>query len=121
MTICSDQLWTSPVDSRERLSYLEQDLPRFFSWLYPHRLAGMSTPRTESDIDLLLDIGITTILTLTEEQPLNPQWFLFKSIKNIFIGVKNYDTPTIAEMDIIFDRFQQDTDGRWLIHCGGGK
>ncbi|KAF2156354.1 hypothetical protein K461DRAFT_221812 [Myriangium duriaei CBS 260.36] len=120
-TFCSNRLWTCPIESREKMIYLGQELPRFFTWLYPHRLAGMSTPRHEADIDLLMNMGITTVLTLTAEEPLNPAWFEWKSIKNIYIPVANYDAPTIAEMDIIYHRFRDDTDGRWLVHCGGGK
>ena len=67
------------------------------------------------------ELGITTVLTLTSEQPLNPDWFSFKSIRNIFIPLENRGTPTLAEMDVIFDQFQQDVEGIWLVHCGAGK
>ena len=120
-TLCNGHLWRRPTESRDRMLYIGRKLPRFFAWLYPHRLAAMSTPRNEADIDLLMDMGVTTIVTLTAEEPLNPAWFAFKPITHIFIPVKNYDSPTIAEMDIIYDRFRQDTHGRWLVHCGGGK
>lgn len=120
-TLCQHQLWTCPTETRERVVYMGRQLPRFFTWLYPHRLAGMSTPTCEADIDILMDMGLTTVLTLTAEEPLPEAWFAFKPIRNIFIPVENYGAPTLAEMDIIYESFMEDNDGAWLVHCGGGK
>jgi atypical dual specificity phosphatase len=81
----------------------------------------MSTPRNEQDIDILARIGVTKVITLTEEEPLDPSWFRFKRITNVFVPVPNYKTPSIAEMDFIYNLFQEDPNGFWLVHCGGGK
>ena len=114
----STSLWTATVTSRERMLYLGQyELPRFFSWVYPARLAGMSTPRTEADINTLRDMGFTHILSLAKESPLSEDWFAFKLV-HISIPIRNFRAPTVAEMDIIYDKFQ--SGGTWLIHCGGG-
>lgn len=112
-----------PTASRIRVQYLnnEKPLARFFSMPIPYRLAGMSTPRHEYDIDILSRIGITKVLTLTEEEPLDPSWFKYKKVSNLFIPVPNYKPPNIAEMDYIYKTFKDDGDGFWLIHCGGGK
>ncbi|KAL9931295.1 hypothetical protein V8E36_009805 [Tilletia maclaganii] len=116
-------IWTAPTESRLRLRYLDspQELPRFFSWVIPHRLAAMSTPRHEQDIDTLAAMGLTTVLTLTAEEPLEDAWFAFKRIRQWRVPVENYHAPTVAEMDLIQERFTSDQDGRWLVHCGGGK
>lgn len=111
------------AETRVHIRYLDDEiaLPRFFSMPIPYRLAGMSTPRNEKDIDILSKIGITKVLTLTEEEPLSQAWFKFKKISNLYLPVPNYKPPTIAEMDYIYKSFQDDPDGFWLVHCGGGK
>lgn len=113
-------LWTFSSASRERQLHLgKKELPRFFTWLYPHRLSGMSTPRTAAEIEILQDMGITHVLTLTEEEPLPAEWFAFRSITNLFVPVANYHAPTLEEMDSIYQHVRQ--GGTWLVHCGGGK
>ncbi|CAD6890606.1 unnamed protein product [Tilletia laevis] len=116
-------IWTAPTEPRKRLCYLDRPdaLPRLFSWLVPHRLAAMSTPRNENDIDTLADMGVTLVLTLTAEEPLEDAWFAFKRIRQWRVPVDNYEAPSVAEMDLIYRRFTADADGRWLVHCGGGK
>lgn len=122
-----DTLWTCPTTSRERQLFLDpsstgpRELPRFFSWIYPFRLAGMSTPRSEADIDLLIDMGFTQILTLTRESPLDPKWFRSKpAVTHTYLPLENYGTPTLAEMDVVWARYRDDPGTRWLVHCGGG-
>ena len=111
-------LWTAPTVARERALYLGQyELPRFFSWVYPGRVAGMSTPRKEADIDVLRDMGFTHMLSLTEETPLDEAWFSFK-LQHIFIPIRNYGAPTLQEMDNVFGRIKE--GGTWVVHCGGG-
>jgi len=112
-----------PAETRIHVRYFTEknDFARFFSMPLPYRLAGMSTPRNEEDIDMLQRLGITRVLTLTEESPLEPSWFEFKRITNLFIPTPNYKPPTIAEMDYIYQLFYDDSEGFWLVHCGGGK
>ncbi|KAH8591103.1 hypothetical protein B0O99DRAFT_633140 [Bisporella sp. PMI_857] len=112
-----------PIETRVHVRYPSEAkaLPRFFSMVLPYRLAGMSTPRNEQDIDMLAKIGVTKVLTLTEEEPLDPSWFEYKRVSHIFIPTPNYKPPTIAEMDYIYQLFCDDIDGFWLVHCGGGK
>jgi atypical dual specificity phosphatase len=78
----------------------------------------MSTPRNELDIDTLISMGFTDILSLTLETPLPKEWIHLKRIKQTFIPLKNYMGPTAAEMDIIYDKVME--GGVWLVHCGGG-
>ncbi|KAL1916184.1 uncharacterized protein VTP21DRAFT_5801 [Calcarisporiella thermophila] len=108
--------------SRERLIMPDRYvLPRFFRWIIPFRLAGMSTPRSSEDVTRLAQLGITTIITLTEEQPLSREWFHTSlGIKNVFFPVKNYKAPSEEQMNdiIALARVEQ---GATLVHCGGGK
>jgi atypical dual specificity phosphatase len=110
--------WSHPTVSRDRQIYNGYELPRFFSWVYPFRVAGMSTPRNEDDIDALSEMGFTDILSLTLESPLPKTWFHLKQIKQTFIPLKNYGAPTLAEMDVILERIE--AGGTWLVHCGDG-
>ncbi|RPA94111.1 hypothetical protein L873DRAFT_1702730 [Choiromyces venosus 120613-1] len=102
-------------------------LPRFFSWLVPFALAGMSTPRSEEDIQHLANMGITHVLTLTSETPLAKSWFNGRTIRNTFIPVENYHPPTTQQTDralriILEEPFHNpDSPGATLVHCGGGK
>ncbi|PSK46384.1 hypothetical protein B9Z65_5352 [Elsinoe australis] len=118
----SNAIWTAAVQVPRGQPWLgDYRLPRFFSWIIPNRLAAMSTPRNESDVDQLQQLGINTVLTLTKEEPLPARWFEFKKINNIFLPVENYKPPSLAEMDYIYNQFTEKEDKTWLIHCGGGK
>ncbi|CUS10242.1 unnamed protein product [Tuber aestivum] len=101
-------------------------LPRFFSWLVPFAVAGMSSPRSEEDIRHLSSMGITHVVTLTSETPLAKSWFNVR-IRNTLIPVENYYPPTTQQTDralriILEEPFQNpDSPGATLVHCGGGK
>ncbi|KAL7267676.1 hypothetical protein RUND412_009726, partial [Rhizina undulata] len=104
-----------------------QTLPRFFSWIIPFYLAGMSTPRSEDDISLLSHAAnITLVITLTLETPLPSNWFSAK-IRNIHIPIENNYPPTVHQTDfllslLISEPFRNPkSPGRTLLHCGGGK
>lgn len=74
-----------PTLPRMQIVYEGMRMPRFFTMPIPYRLAGMSTPKCEADTDLLASIGITTVLPLTKEEPMDPVWFKYKKITNILI------------------------------------
>mgnify|MGYP001575787628 CR=1 FL=1 len=97
-------------------------LPRFFRWLVPFKIAVMSTPRNGRDIRALSSdsIGIKTVLTLTEEEPLDQSWFNMR-IKNEFLPIQNYYPPSIEQMDIAMRILTDEESLPVLIHCGGGK
>jgi atypical dual specificity phosphatase len=111
-------LWLHTTNPRETIKYVGHELPRNFSWIYPFRIAGMSTPRSEDDIDCLERMGITDLLSLNKEGPLPRHWFELKKIKHHQVMLDNYAAPTCAEMDVIWDRVS--AGGTWLVHCGGG-
>lgn len=98
-------------------------LPRFFRWLVPFSIAIMSTPRNAIDIAALSSphIGICHILTLTEETPLNKEWFVGGKVKNTFLPIPNYHPPTIEQIDLMIKIIQNPDNRPILVHCGGGK
>jgi len=111
-------LWLNRTPPRETIKFLGYELPRNFSWVYPLRIAGMSTPRNEEDVNCLERMGVTDLLSLNKEGPLPRQWFKLKRIKHHQILLENYAAPTCAEMDVIWERVS--AGGVWVIHCGGG-
>ncbi|GIL69057.1 hypothetical protein Vretimale_17378 [Volvox reticuliferus] len=54
-------------------------LPRNTSWVVPGVLAGGSTPKNADQITALYSLGVGLIITLTEEEPLPPDWFVAAS------------------------------------------
>ncbi|TGZ85236.1 hypothetical protein EX30DRAFT_300966 [Ascodesmis nigricans] len=101
-------------------------IPRFFSWIIPHVLAGMSTPKSTSDVTALRRMGITLVITLTAEEPLPNSFFaLVKGggIRNEFFPTANYFPPTALQMDRILSAILNEAEngGATLVHCGGGK
>ncbi|KAG9896282.1 hypothetical protein KCU98_g11664, partial [Aureobasidium melanogenum] len=97
-------------------------LPRFFRWLTPFRLAVMSTPRSREDIEALIALGITLVVTLTEEEPLPAEWFEGSPCRNLFLPVRNYQAPTNEQVDTFVQTMDDlPTEEAALIHCGGGK
>ncbi|KAJ3260341.1 hypothetical protein HK103_000976 [Boothiomyces macroporosus] len=111
--------------SRERIIVDGYRMPRFFSWIIPLVLAGMSTPKTKMDIIHLENVGIRRIITLTEEEPLPSEWFTDSRIKNEFWPVANYYPPAIVHVDtfirLLVQTIYSDDRGSVLVHCGGGK
>lgn len=97
-------------------------LPRFFRWLAPFRLAVMSTPRSREDIQALIALGVTLVVTLTEEEPLPAEWFSGTPCRNLFMPVRNYQAPTNKQVDMFIKAMDDlPTEQAALVHCGGGK
>jgi len=111
-------LWLNTTPPRETTKFQGYELPRNFSWIYPLRIAGMSTPRNEEDVDCLERMGVTDLLSLNKEGPLPRQWFKLRRIKHHQVMLENYAAPTCAEMDVIWERVS--SGGTWVVHCGGG-
>lgn len=98
-------------------------LPRFFRWLVPFRLAIMGIPRSAADIVILRErFGISTIVTLTQEQPLPEEWFEDGLSRNIFIPVRDFSAPKAEQVDDFIKTVTNlPDDEAALIHCGAGK
>ncbi|KAJ3277108.1 hypothetical protein HDV01_000160 [Terramyces sp. JEL0728] len=111
--------------SRNRIVVKGYRMPRFFSWIVPFVLAGMSTPKNKMDIIHLETIGVQRVITLTEEEPLPKEWFSDSRIQHEFWPVSNYYPPAIAHVDafikLLVQTIHSDDPGSVLVHCGGGK
>ncbi|KAL4150633.1 hypothetical protein PRNP1_010034 [Phytophthora ramorum] len=120
--------------SRERLttpysivgrSPIQYTLPRFFRWIVPFHLAAMSTPRNQEDIRCLCySLHVRHVVTLTEEEPLPAAWFDgLPNIKNTFLPVANYHSPSIPQIDMFMRLWCIGSPAKApvLVHCGGGK
>ncbi|KAF5379348.1 hypothetical protein D9757_007659 [Collybiopsis confluens] len=108
-----------PVASRSPSNF--QVLPRFFRWIIPFHLAAMSTPKSADDISALASLGVRTVLTLTEEEPLPQTWFSRTTVSNIFLPIPNYHPPSIEQIDVVIRLLEDENKIPLLIHCGGGK
>lgn len=116
--LASEDLWITPTASRDRAFHLGSvGLPRFFSWIYSDRIAGMSTPRNKADVMVLREMGCTHVLSLTQETPLDEAWFSLGP-KHVSVPIPNLEAPTLQEMDRIYEMILE--GGVWLVHCGGG-
>jgi atypical dual specificity phosphatase len=97
---------------------------RNFSFILPDEVAASSTPKHENHVLALQALGVTLIITLTEEEPLNESWFQHtKSIRNMFVPVPNYNPPSIEQMVLIEKTVRMEIlrGGKVMVHCGGGK
>lgn len=127
MTISGSSAKINLFDPRSRIVItMNEDcqvrMMRNFSFLIPGQLAVSSTPKCREHVDALRHLGVTLVVTLTQEEPLNPNWFT-EGIENWFVPVPNYEPPTMEQMDSICLRVQQTISqgGCVLEHCGGGK
>ena len=99
------------------------ELPSFFRWIVPFHFAVMSTPRNEEDIAILASpiVGIRHIVTLTEETPLDEKWFVSKRITHTHMPIEHCQCPTLEQVDLIIEMFQDENKLPLLVHCAGGK
>ncbi|PWN52514.1 phosphatases II, partial [Violaceomyces palustris] len=93
-------------------------------WVIPFRLAASSTPRSARDVQACShpSLGITLIITLTEEEPLPSDWFPH-GMRNTFLPIKNGGQPSLEESHAFTGIVAQEiaSGGKVLVHCGGGK
>ena len=99
------------------------ELPSFFRWIVPFHFAVMSTPRNEEDISILASpiLGIRHVVTLTEETPLDEKWFISNRITHTHMPIEHYQCPTLEQVDLIIEMFQDENKLPLLVHCAGGK
>ena len=99
------------------------ELPPLFRWIVPFHFAVMSTPRSEEDIYVLSSpaLGIRHIVTLTEETPLDEKWFIDKRITHTHMPIGHHRCPTIEQVDLIIEMFQDENKLPLLVHCAGGE
>jgi atypical dual specificity phosphatase len=99
--------------------------PRGFLWIEEGRLAATPMPGVSTDVDydldLLKNVGVTTLITLTETD--FPQDALARhGLKNVHLPIADRKAPTPAEMDMLVGRMRELMDnGKVLaVHCLAG-
>lgn len=99
--------------------------PRGFVWIEEGRLAATPMPgisaSVDYDLDLLQNVGVTTLITLTEQD--FPQDALARhGLKNVHLPIADRKAPTPAEMDTLVARMRELMDnGKVLaVHCLAG-
>jgi len=100
-------------------------LPRNFSFV-AEDLAVSSTPKKEHGREQVLamaHLGIRLVVTLTEEEPLEASWFEGTGVENLFVPVRNYFPPSMAQVEQVAAAVARTCGAghRAMVHCGGGK
>lgn len=99
--------------------------PRGFHWIVPGRLAGSPAPGVSAaldyDLDLLSRAGVTTLITLTEDD-IDVAALERFGLNNLHLSVYDRKAPSIAQMHMLLARMQRLlTEGRVLaVHCKAG-
>mmetsp|Transcript_920 Transcript_920/g.2004 ORF Transcript_920/g.2004 Transcript_920/m.2004 type:complete len:1150 (-) Transcript_920:131-3580(-) len=102
-------------------------LMRNTSWVVANCLLGASTPKSLEHVVALREaLGITLVVTLTEEEPLDASWFAadrHPPRSNLFCPVPNTKPPTLNQAHSLMKAMEAEAarGGRFLVHCGGGK
>lgn len=100
-------------------------LKNTFSWIdEDHKLAGSSCPGLNSsmpiDAKFLKESGITAVISLNDSEL---EWapLTDAGIKHLYIPVRDYQPPTIEQMQHIVDFIDTlGPDSRTLVHCNAG-
>mmetsp|Transcript_116983 Transcript_116983/g.303290 ORF Transcript_116983/g.303290 Transcript_116983/m.303290 type:complete len:1405 (-) Transcript_116983:112-4326(-) len=127
LRVLADPLRAKLSDPRVRhkvtvKSGAEVELQRNFSFMQDD-VAVSSTPKKKEQILAMGGLGISLVVTLTEEEPLPAAWFEKTGVTNLFVAVTNYEPPTVEQMDQIIDAITDvvKSGGKVMVHCGGGK
>ena len=96
-----------------------------FGYILPDVCIG-SLPTKQDHITTLEKVhNVGLVVTLTKESPLPMEMFAGQlNIRNLFAPVKNYDTPTIQEVDSWLEEIRHtivDRQKNVFIHCRGGN
>ena len=113
------------VDEVARSIIQPSRAPRGFFWIVPNILAACPQPGVSDpinyDLDLLANLGITTLITLTEkdfDQPSLKQ----AGLKNIHLPIYDREPPSMAQMHMLVFKMQRAIDNNEVlaVHCLAG-
>ena len=93
--------------------------PTNFSWLIENQLAGCGMPTTINEVSWVLDQGIKSIVTMTENA-LPESWV--KDTKYLHVPTEDLNAPDIDKIedtvDFIHDRIKNNDPV--MVHCAAG-
>eukprot|EP00405_Crypthecodinium_cohnii_P010526 CAMPEP_0206430020 /NCGR_PEP_ID=MMETSP0324_2-20121206/6574_1 /ASSEMBLY_ACC=CAM_ASM_000836 /TAXON_ID=2866 /ORGANISM="Crypthecodinium cohnii, Strain Seligo" /LENGTH=1105 /DNA_ID=CAMNT_0053895785 /DNA_START=60 /DNA_END=3378 /DNA_ORIENTATION=+ len=123
-----EEIPTTLTDPRQKQTVHVKDLgpvelPRNFSFL-AEDLAVSSEPKNRNQILAMASLGISLVVTLTEESPLPADFFVDSGVRNLFVPVPNYYPPSAEQTDSIAEKVLATTSSqnqKVMVHCGGGK
>lgn len=99
--------------------------PTGFHWIVPGRLAGCAEPGVSAaidyDMDLLHNMGITHLITLTEKD-LDQSALARNGLCNIHLPIYDREAPSMAQTYMLVRRMQVllDQGAVLAVHCRAG-
>lgn len=103
----------------------DSSAPRGFNWIVPGKLAGCPAPGVSAPIDydlsLLSRVGITRLITLTEED-LDQETLHRHELKNTHLPIIDREAPSIAQTHMLLVRMQNCIAAGDIlaVHCKAG-
>ena len=93
--------------------------PTNFSWLIEEKLAGSGIPTSLHEFDWLLNQGIKSIVTMTEN-PLPSEWT--NKIDYLHVPTEDFHAPDMEGIDsaVEFIQNQIENDQSVMVHCAAG-
>lgn len=99
--------------------------PAGFSWVVPGMIAGCPMPGVSApmgyDLDLLANIGITVLITLTEEDIYQAE-LVAAGLSNVHLPIYDREAPSLSQMHMLLLKMQKlIAQGEVLaVHCLAG-
>jgi atypical dual specificity phosphatase len=103
----------------------DSSAPRGFNWIIPGKLAGCPAPGVSAPIDydlsLLSRVGITRLITLTEED-LDQEALHRHELKNTHLPIIDREAPSIGQTHMLLVRMQNCIAAGDIlaVHCKAG-
>jgi atypical dual specificity phosphatase len=93
--------------------------PTNFSWVIEQRLAGSGMPTTFDEFNWILQQGVKSIVTMTEN-PLPENWTT--QVNYLHVPTPDLTAPNVDDIDIAVDfiREQISNDDKVMVHCAAG-
>lgn len=93
--------------------------PTNFSWLIEEKLAGSGIPTSFDELEWVLNQGIKSIVTMTEN-PLPENWI--KEIGYLHVPTPDFTAPNMEEIDNAVDFIHNNIleEQAVMVHCAAG-
>lgn len=93
--------------------------PTNFSWLIENKLAGSGFPTSFDELNWLLEQGVTSIVTMTENS-LPENWV--KKINYLHVPTPDFHAPDMDEIDSAVEFIHEQITNKEpvMVHCAAG-